>query len=88
MLEIDIIQIMSIVGAFLCLIPFASVQLNLLSSKSLAYSVLNFTGSSILTTVAVIQSEYGFILMESVWAIVSLYGISQVIVRYKSIDPS
>jgi hypothetical protein len=72
---IDIIQIVSLLGALLCLVPFAAIQLKLLSSDKLMYLLMNFIGSGILAIVAIIQQEYGFILMESIWAAVSFYGL-------------
>ncbi|MEY4504485.1 MAG: hypothetical protein RL154_779 [Pseudomonadota bacterium] len=73
----DLIQVISLLGAMLCLIPFAAVQLNKLKSDDYSYIIMNFFGGSILATVAVIQIEYGFILMECVWATVSFYSLSK-----------
>ncbi len=75
------IQIVSLVGALLILLPFAALQLNRLSSHSLPYQLLNLVGSSALTTVAIVNSQYGFILLEGVWAMVSLYGLMKVLRR-------
>jgi hypothetical protein len=68
------IQLVSLCGSLLILTPFALVTFERLKSSSLAYQLLNFIGSSILTAVAVVQREYGFLLLEGVWALVSLWG--------------
>jgi hypothetical protein len=36
---------------------------------------MNFVGSVVLTAIAVVEVQWGFILLEGVWAIVSLWGI-------------
>ncbi len=75
------IQLISLGGALLILLPFAAVQLNRLSSRSMPYQVMNLVGSSALTAVAIINIQYGFILLEGVWALVSLYGLVSVFHR-------
>ncbi len=75
------IQGISVLGALLCLLPFAGSQLQKLATESVAYQAMNLAGSSLLATVAVIESQYGFILLEGTWAIVSLVGFVRVIRR-------
>lgn len=69
------IQMISVLGSLLILAPFAAVQFNRLSAASLPYQLMNFLGSGTLTVVAIIQREYGFLLLEGVWALVSLWGL-------------
>lgn len=71
------IQVVQMVGAFLILIPFAAVQLKRLQVTTVAYQLLNLLGSSALTFVAVTQRQYGFILLEGIWAIMSFIGLMQ-----------
>ena len=81
------IQLVSLAGALLILLPFAAVQLSRLSNRSLPYQLLNLVGSSALTAVAIIDRQDGFILLEGVWALVSLYGLMSVF-RGKSEHPT
>lgn len=69
------IQIVSLVGAFLILVPFALSQLGRMPVKSFPYQAMNLIGSAILTTIAIIGRQYGFILLEGVWAVMSVVGL-------------
>jgi membrane-bound ClpP family serine protease len=64
-------QVVQMIGAILVLIGFAGVQLKKLDPHSLTYIVVNLVGSAALAVVAAITSNWGFLLMEGVWAIVS-----------------
>ena len=73
------IQLISIAGALLILLPFAGSQLGRLSPLSLAYQLMNLVGAASLTTVAVIEVQYGFILLEGIWTIMSAIGLVRVL---------
>jgi hypothetical protein len=72
-------QIVQIAGALLILAGFAGAQFGKLSPKSLVYLILNLVGSAILTVLAYVEQQWGFFLLEGVWAIVSLVGLVQVL---------
>jgi hypothetical protein len=69
------LQVVSLLGALLILLPFAASQLGRLAVQSRRYQALNLVGSGALTLVAVVGRQYGFILLEGVWALMSLYGL-------------
>lgn len=73
------IQLVSVAGALLILIPFAGSQLGRLSPQSLAYQVMNLVGGASLTTVAVLEVQYGFMLLEGIWTIMSTVGLWKVL---------
>ena len=72
------LQVISLVGAMLILIPFAASQLGRLRTMTMTYQLMNLVGSSTLTAVALLESQYGFILLEGVWAVMSLVGVRRV----------
>jgi hypothetical protein len=69
------IQVVQIVGAILILVAFAANQRGTMSPRSRTYLWLNFAGSVILAAVALETSNWGFLLLEGVWAAVSLRGL-------------
>jgi hypothetical protein len=69
------VQFVQIVGALLILTGFIGAQANKLSPQSVPYLILNLTGSAILTVLGYIEHQWGFVLLEGVWTLVSGYGL-------------
>lgn len=68
-------QVLQIVGALLVLTAFTLAQFRLLDTRSNAYLLLNLVGSAILAVLALQEEQWGFLLLEGVWALVSLWGL-------------
>ena len=68
-------HLVQIVGAVLILVAFVLAQLRVLSQDSYAYLAPNLVGAVILTSDAWHGRQWGFVLLEGVWALVSLWGI-------------
>lgn len=68
-------DIAQIFGALLILAPFALAQFRLLGQHSLLYLLPNIFGSTILCVIAVFGAQWGFVLLEGVWALVSLWSL-------------
>ena len=68
-------QIVQMVGALLILAGFILSQRNLLDADSYLYLMLNLTGAAILAVLAFQSQRWGFVLLESVWALVALAGL-------------
>jgi hypothetical protein len=69
-------QIVQIVGALMILAGFVLTQGKLLDANSYLYLVLNSTGATILAVLAFQSQRWGFVLLEGVWALVALAGLS------------
>ncbi len=72
-------QLVQICGSLLILTAFAASQAGRLPIDSQLYLVLNFVGSAILAVLAWIDQQWGFLLLEGVWALVSLWSLVQLI---------
>ncbi|MBI4013094.1 MAG: hypothetical protein HY359_12330 [Candidatus Rokubacteria bacterium] len=65
-------QAVSIAGALLILGAYAGNQLALLDRRDRAYNVLNLVGAVVLTVIALRASQWGFVLLEGAWAVLSV----------------
>jgi hypothetical protein len=72
-------QVVQVVGALLILAAFAAAQFGWLRTHSRVYLVLNLVGSIVLTVLAWYEEQWGFLLLEAVWAVVSAWGLIQVV---------
>lgn len=70
-------QVVQIAGSLLILAAFAGAQRGALPTSSLTYLTLNLVGSAVLGVLAFIERQYGFLLLETCWAIVSAWGLAQ-----------
>jgi hypothetical protein len=68
-------QVVQIVGALLILVAFGAVQFERMRPDSRTYLALNLAGSAILAVLALAGSQWGFVLLETVWAVVSAWGL-------------
>jgi hypothetical protein len=70
-------HVVQIVGALLILIAYAAAQFGVMDQHSRIYLVLNLVGSAVLAALAWDERLWGFLLLEGVWAGVSLWGLVQ-----------
>jgi hypothetical protein len=68
-------QVMQVLGAVLILVAFTAGQAGILDQRSYIYLLLNVVGSAILAVIAAQGKNWGFLLLEGVWAIVSLWSL-------------
>jgi len=67
--------ILGIVGAFLVLLAFVLEQFHVWKNEDLSYDFCNLIGSGLLVAYGLIIKGYPFVILNSVWALVSLRDV-------------
>jgi len=75
------VQVISALGSLLILAAYTANQAGRLSTEHLSYTVLNIVGSAILTVVAVHEEQWGFLVLEAVWTVVSVLALARALRR-------
>lgn len=63
------------VGALGILGPFVMVQFHRTTAHSWMYLILNLAGSVVLTWLALVESQWGFVLLQGAWGLAALLGL-------------
>ena len=69
------VQLVSVLGSLLVLVAYVASQFGYLSARGLAYAFANIVGSGILAVVAALEAQWGFLVLEGAWALVSLVAV-------------
>lgn len=69
-------QVIQVAGSLLVLAGFALAQRGVLDQRSRSYLLLNLLGSGALAIEAVVEHQWGFLLLEGVWALVSAASLA------------
>ena len=69
------LQLVQVLGAIAILVAFAFAQFGVLDHRSYPYLVLNLVGAAVLAVLAYVERQWGFLLLEGVWAVVSAWGL-------------
>lgn len=64
------------VGALGILVPFTLLQFRLTTTHSWLYLSANALGAAILTWLALVESQWGFVILQGVWALAALAGLT------------
>jgi hypothetical protein len=78
-------QLAQVVGALLILAAYALAQFDLLNQRSYWYIGLNLVGATALAILAWYEEQWGFLLLEGVWALVSAVAL---VTRVRRPQPS
>jgi hypothetical protein len=72
-------QVTQVAGALLILVAFAAAQFGWMSLESRVYLTLNLLGGAVLAWLAWDDRQWGFLLLETVWTLVSGWGLLRVL---------
>jgi hypothetical protein len=76
------VQIISLLGAAFILVAYFSLHMHWLNSNGATYNLLNAIGGCMLAYVALHPISAGFLIMESTWALISLFALAKVYRRH------
>lgn len=65
-------QIISLAGAIMILVAYAGNQRGWMDKSTRSYNLLNLVGSGLLAWVAIVDQRWGFIFLETAWALLSV----------------
>lgn len=74
-------SLIELLGAVLILSAFVLAQLGRLETASPVYLFLNLAGATILTFAAAFDRDFGFLVLEGVWAVFSAYALVRLLVH-------
>ncbi len=74
-------QVVQVAGSLLVLAGFALAQRGVLDQKSRRYLTLNLVGSATLAVDAALGHQWGFLLLEGIWAVVSAVSLVTILRR-------
>jgi hypothetical protein len=68
-------QLIQVAGSLLILAAYAAAQRGAVDQRSPTYLTMNLVGSAVLAVEALLHQQWGFLLLEAVWAVVSTAGL-------------
>ena len=68
-------SLVQVLGALLVLTAFGLAQVRVLTTEARAYLLLNLVGAAVLAVDAYVHEQWGFLLLEGSWAVISAVGL-------------
>lgn len=74
-------QLAQIIGAILVLLGYVLSQTGRIDAKSRQYLLMNLAGSLLLVVTALLGRQWGFLILNGVWAVVSAINLVRLLAR-------
>ena len=74
-MELTLTDLIGIIGVFVIIVAYMLLQLEKMDAKDLSFSVLNTFGALLIIISLLYDWNLASFLMESIWMLISLYGI-------------
>lgn len=68
-------QLVQVAGSLLILTAFAAAQFGRTRQDAVPYLMANVVGSGVLAVLALLERQWGFLLLEGTWCVVSALGL-------------
>jgi uncharacterized protein with PQ loop repeat len=75
-------EVMGSIGVSILLIAFLLNMLKIIKTEGILYPLLNFSGAAIACYASFIIPYFPFVILEAVWALVSLLALLKLIIKY------
>lgn len=72
-------QIVEIAGAIAILAAYLANLLGWIEPSDLSYVLLNFLGAGVLAVITVLTDQWGFLLLQGVWTLLSLGALVKIL---------
>jgi hypothetical protein len=70
-----VIAVIQLIGAFMNMAAFALLHFRFAPPSALRYLIPNLLGSLVLGTTALLDHQWGFLLLEGAWAVVAVHAL-------------
>lgn len=77
----DLYSILGLIGAVISIAIYAALQFELVSSKSISFSLFNFIGSILIGLSLIEYWNLGTFVIEVFWTTISLFGLIKAIIN-------